>query len=66
MARHIVDQIGTLKTLQWEIAKGYLRSLAALEGSVSSGESERPYRFEQIEKRVEDFITAFEDDGMHE
>lgn len=66
MARTVFDQIGTLKAMQWEIAKGHLRSLAALEGSASSVESERPYRFEQIRDRVEAFIRAFEDDGLEE
>lgn len=52
--------------MQWQIAKGHLRSLAALEGSASSGESERPYKFEIIEQRVEAFIQAFEDDALQE
>jgi hypothetical protein len=66
MARHLVDQISIFKAMQWELAKGYLRSLAAIEGAASSGETERPYRFEQVEKRVEGFIKSFEDDALHE
>lgn len=51
---------------QWEIAKGHLRAMTAMAGSVSSGESERPYRFERIGDRIESFIKDFEADGFHE
>lgn len=61
-----VEQRGCLKAIQWEIAKGHLRTLAAIDGSASSGESERPYRFEVVGKAVEKFITDFENDGLNE
>ena len=66
MTRTVHDMLGTLKAMQWQITKGHLRSLAALEGSASSCESERPHKFEIIEQRVEAFIQAFEDDGLQE
>lgn len=55
-----------LKAIQWELAKGYLRSLAAIDGAQSTGEMERPYRFERIQQAVEKFIKEFEDEGFHE
>lgn len=64
--RTVFDQIGTLKAMQWEIAKGYLRSLVALEGSVSSSESERPYRFEKVSEHIEAFIKSMEEEGLAE
>lgn len=55
-----------IKAQQWEIAKGHLRALAAIDGSVSTGEAERPYRFEVVGAAIEKFITEFEDNGFHE
>lgn len=66
MSRTVYDMIGTLKAMQWEIAKGHLRSLAALEGSVSSGETDRPYRFERVGERIEAFIKSMDEDGLSE
>lgn len=54
------------KAQQWEIAKGHLRALAAIDGSVSTGETERPYRFEKVGAAIEKFIRDFEDEGFHE
>lgn len=54
------------KALQWEIAKGHLRALAAIDGACSTAETERPYRFEVVGQRIEEFIKEFEDDGLHE
>jgi hypothetical protein len=54
------------KSQQWEIAKGHLRALAALDGAVSTGETERPYRFEIVGAAIEKFIREFEDAGLHE
>lgn len=54
------------KAQQWEIAKGHLRALAAIDGACSTGETERPYRFEIVESAIEKFITEFEDAGLHE
>lgn len=66
MRRIVHDMIGTLKAMQWELAKGHLRSLVALEGSVSGGESERPYRFERVSERIEAFIKDMDNDGLSE
>ncbi len=54
------------KALQWEITKGHLRALAAIDGAVSTAETERPYRFEKVGAAVELFITEFENAGFHE
>lgn len=54
------------KLQQWEVAKGHLRALVAIDGAVSSGETERPYRFEVVGAAVEKFIKDFEDNGLHD
>lgn len=54
------------KATQWEIAKGHLRALAAIDGAVSTSEDERPYRYEVVETAVEKFIKEFEAEGLHE
>lgn len=54
------------KAQQWEIAKGHLRALAAIDGACSTGETERPYRFERVEAAIEKFIKEFEAAGYHE
>ncbi len=54
------------KASQWEITKGHLRALAAIDGAVSTGETERPYRFEVVGAAIEKFIRDFEDAGLHE
>lgn len=54
------------KAQQWEIAKGHLRALAAIDGACSTGETERPYRFEVVAAAVEKFVKEFEDAGLHE
>jgi len=54
------------KALQWEIAKGHLRAMAALDGAISSSEIEHPYKFEKSEAAIENFIKEFEDAGFHE
>ena len=54
------------KALQWEIAKGHLRAMVALDGAVSTGEYIRPYRFEKSEEAIECFIKEFEAAGLHE
>jgi hypothetical protein len=66
MASDWIEQRAALKAIQWEIAKGHLRTLAAIDGSASSGETERPYRFERVKEVVEVFISDFEDAGLHE
>lgn len=54
------------KATQWEIAKGHLRAMAAIDGAVSTGETERPMRWERSAKFIEDFIDQFEARGFHE
>ena len=54
------------KAQQWEIAKGHLRALAAIDGAVSTGETERPYRFEKVSAAIEKFISEFEAEGFDE
>lgn len=57
-----------LKAAQWERAKGELRALAAMQGSYQSRRSpdgEEP-RWLTIERRIEEFIKEFEDEGLHE
>ena len=54
------------KALQWEIAKGHLRAMAALDGAISTGEYKKPYKFEKTSKFIEDFIDEFEAAGLHE
>jgi len=54
------------KAQQWEIAKGHLRAMAAIDGACSTGEAERPYRFERVSTAIENFIVEFESAGFHE
>jgi hypothetical protein len=54
------------KAQQWEIAKGHLRAMAAIDGACSTGETERPYRFERVSEAIEKFIKDFEWAGLHE
>jgi hypothetical protein len=62
-----------LKAQQWERAKGELRALVALQGSYTSPypdhvdkEKEHHKKWEALQARVEEFITAVEDDGLQE
>ena len=54
-----------LKAQQWERAKGEMRAFAAICGSYNS-DAGMGDRWEEIEARIEDFIKAFEGDGLHE
>jgi hypothetical protein len=54
------------KAQQWEIAKGHLRALAAIDGACSTDETERPFRFERVGAAIEKFIKDFEYAGLHE
>lgn len=60
------DQKSAFKGAQWETAKGHLRALVAIDGAMSSGQVERPLRFEVVSQAVENFIKDFEDHGLHE
>lgn len=63
-----VDHISLAKAILWEEAKGKLRAIAAAEGESYDGvrEVDGTYYFQKIEKAVEEFIQAFEDEGYHE
>ena len=60
-----------LKAQQWEIAKGHLRALVALQGSIPAdtapehlGEIDR--KWEELLREVEAFITRIEDNALQE
>lgn len=55
-----------MKAQQWEICKGHLRAMWALDGAMSTSQLERPFRFEKVRDVIEKFIRDFEDDGFHE
>lgn len=54
-----------MKAQQWEIAKGHLRALVALQGSYQS--SDTTYiKFAELGDKVEEFIKDVEDNGLQE
>lgn len=53
-----------MKAAAWERAKGELRALVAMQGSVPS--TDTASRWDEAGARIEKFITRFEDDGLHE
>lgn len=62
------------KAAAWEQAKAYLRTVAVLEGhsrltdEVRTLEQEKAAskRWEHVDRAVEDFISAFENEGLQE
>lgn len=60
-----IDPIGLAKAILWEEAKGKLRALAAASGQYPSNNGHTE-KWEQIDRRVEDFIKNFEEDCLHE
>jgi hypothetical protein len=62
--RFEIDMIALHKAMAWEEAKGKLRTVAAIEGTIPSGMVRSP-DWEEIKKKIEDFITNFESEGMH-
>ena len=63
--RYYIDS--ALKAQQWEIAKGHLRALIALQGSYSTvSVKEYPADWEKLEERVNAFISDIEDHGLQE
>lgn len=54
------------KAQQWEIAKGHLRALAAIDGACRTAEMEGPRRYEVVGDAIERFIADFESNGFHE
>lgn len=59
-SRNTLIDIEKVKT--WEQAKGFLRTLVALDGArISSGlATDRRFRYEVVSEAVEDFIKDFE------
>jgi hypothetical protein len=60
------DLLVAMKLAQWEEAKGKLRALVALQGSMPSGDPSTMRRFEELGLKVEAFITEIEDEALHE
>jgi hypothetical protein len=54
--------VSTLKAQAWEVAKGQLRSIAALQGSLSTGD---PTKLKKIQTLTNNFIQAFEDEEFY-
>jgi hypothetical protein len=57
-----------MKAQTWEEAKGKLRALVGIQGSIPSRPvgDESKARWEELSDRVEEFIRGVEDDGLHE
>jgi uncharacterized protein involved in outer membrane biogenesis len=60
------DQKAAMKGVHWELAKGHLRALVAIDGAMHSAQLERPLRFEEVSDAIEGFIKDFEDNALHE
>jgi hypothetical protein len=59
--------LSPLKAAAWERAKGELRAVVAIHGAVQSGTPPgEPFPYEELQRRVEAFITEVEDEGLHE
>lgn len=61
------DPINTMKAVLWEEAKGKLRAMVAVDGSRHSEHRHdgEKMRFQVVSEFVEDFISAFENTGLH-
>lgn len=57
-----------MKAQQWEIAKGHLRALVAIQGSYSSAEREPAgeAKWERLQAALDAFVSKVEDAGLHE
>lgn len=56
-----------LKAMLWEEAKGKLRAFAAVQGSYPSGKDPHTgERWEQLDLKIEQFITDIENNALHE
>lgn len=63
------ELITTLKAQAWEEAKGKLRAVVAIGGSVSSGGPDpgnHRDKWPKLNADVERFIAEVENDGLHE
>lgn len=59
------NHIGLQKAILWEEAKGKLRAMAAAGGQINSSYLRSP-DWKGVKQSVEDFIHAFESEGLHE
>ena len=57
--------ISMQKAVIWEESKGKLRALYMVNGMTDS-ENKHHVQWDKVKKRVEEFIKAFEEDGLHE
>jgi hypothetical protein len=57
-----------MKAQQWELAKGHLRALVEIQGSYSTPNPEPAgtAKWERLQSAVKKFVTAVEDNGLHE
>lgn len=55
----------SVKLQQWEITKGHLRAMVALEGALPSVVGQTRNKFVKMDAFVEDFIKEFESNGYH-
>lgn len=68
MAVRDSNPVALAKAILWEEAKGKLRALVAADGATFPTYPEPPEgpRFKIVSNAVEDFISDFEADGLHE
>ena len=62
----MTDMIGITKAMLWEEAKGKLRALVSVNGQCASTDEWRSEQWQQAQKAVEQFISDFEDESLHE
>ena len=55
--------ISLAKAVAWEQAKGQMRVVAAAAGETHDINDTR---WKELKRRIEDFITGIEEDGLHE
>lgn len=59
--------LSMMKAQQWEIAKGALRAMAAMQGAYHSADSNaQTDKWKECSRSVEKFISDFEDEGLCE
>jgi hypothetical protein len=55
-----------MKAQAWELAKGNLRALVKILGSVPSTDASGDRQWQALDAKVEAFILDVEDEGLHE
>ena len=60
---NVARQIGMHKAILWEEAKGKMRAMYMVNGQ-SDSENKANVEWSKVRTRVEEFIIAFEDDGL--